>query len=37
MVLQRIRMELEGKKPKNIYRRLHSVIPLDKSEQRKGR
>ena len=37
MVLQGIRMELEGKKPKSIYRRLHGVIPLDKSEQRKGR
>ncbi len=37
MVLQQIRMGLEGKNPKNIYRRLHGVIQLDKSEQRKGR
>lgn len=37
MALQRIRMEIEGKKSKSIYRRLHDVIPLDESEQRKGR
>ena len=37
MVLQRIRLEIEGKRPKTIYRRLYGVIPLDKSEQRKGR
>ena len=37
MALQRIRMEIAGKKPKSIYRRLYGVTPLDKSEQRRGR
>ncbi len=37
MALQRIGMEIEGNKPKSIYRRLYGVILLDKSEKSKGR
>ena len=37
MVLHRIRIETEAKKPKSIYRRLYGVTPLDNSEQRKDR